>query len=67
MTELVEVESMHERKQKMADLSDAVIALPGLVLLLVFMPRLIRTEAIIINGKTFSLIILISRKTMNLL
>ena len=38
-----------------------------LVLLLVFMPRLIRTEAIIINGKTFSLIILISRKTMNLL
>ena len=29
--------------------------------------RLIRTEAIIINGKTFSLIILISRKTMNLL
>ena len=29
LTELVEVESMHERKQKMADLSDAVIALPG--------------------------------------
>ena len=30
LTELVEVESMHERKQKMADLSDAVIALPQL-------------------------------------
>ena len=29
LTELIEVESMHERKQKMADLSDAVIALPG--------------------------------------
>lgn len=29
LTELVEVESMHERKQRMADLSDAVIALPG--------------------------------------
>lgn len=29
LTELVEVESMHERKQLMADLSDAVIALPG--------------------------------------
>ena len=29
LTELVEVESMHERKQKMADLSDGVIALPG--------------------------------------
>ena len=29
LTELVEVEYMHERKQKMADLSDAVIALPG--------------------------------------
>lgn len=29
MTELIEVASMHERKQKMADLSDAVIALPG--------------------------------------
>lgn len=29
LTELVEVDSMHERKQKMADLSDAVIALPG--------------------------------------
>lgn len=29
LTELVEVESMHERKQRMADLSDGVIALPG--------------------------------------
>lgn len=29
LTELREVESMHERKQLMADLSDAVIALPG--------------------------------------
>lgn len=29
LTETVVVESMHERKQKMADLSDAVIALPG--------------------------------------
>ncbi len=29
LTELVEVESMHERKQLMADMSDAVIALPG--------------------------------------
>ena len=29
LTELVEVESMHERKQLMANLSDAVIALPG--------------------------------------
>lgn len=29
LTRLVEVESMHERKQFMADLSDAVIALPG--------------------------------------
>lgn len=29
LTELIEVESMHERKQTMADLSDAVIALPG--------------------------------------
>lgn len=29
LTALVEVESMHERKQRMADLSDAVIALPG--------------------------------------
>lgn len=29
LTELLEVESMHERKQLMADLSDAVIALPG--------------------------------------
>lgn len=29
LTELVEVGSMHERKQRMADLSDAVIALPG--------------------------------------
>lgn len=29
LTELVEVESMHERKQRMAMLSDAAIALPG--------------------------------------
>ena len=29
LTELVEVESMHERKHLMAQLSDAVIALPG--------------------------------------
>lgn len=29
LTELIEVDSMHERKQKMANLSDAVIALPG--------------------------------------
>lgn len=29
LTELIEVDSMHTRKQKMADLSDAVIALPG--------------------------------------
>ncbi len=29
LTELIEVESMHERKQKMADLSDGIIALPG--------------------------------------
>ena len=29
LTELIEVETMHERKQKMAALSDAVIALPG--------------------------------------
>ena len=29
LTRLVEVESMHERKKLMADLSDAVIALPG--------------------------------------
>lgn len=29
LTELIEVENMHERKQKMAELSDAVIALPG--------------------------------------
>lgn len=29
LTKLVEVESMHERKQMMAGLSDAVIALPG--------------------------------------
>ena len=29
LTELIEVESMHERKQLMAKLSDAVIALPG--------------------------------------
>lgn len=29
LTEMVEVENMHQRKQRMADLSDAVIALPG--------------------------------------
>ena len=29
MTELIEVTSMHERKQKMANLSDGIIALPG--------------------------------------
>jgi hypothetical protein len=29
LTELITVESMHERKHLMADLSDAVIALPG--------------------------------------
>lgn len=29
LTELIEVENMHERKQRMAALSDAVIALPG--------------------------------------
>lgn len=29
LTELIEVDSMHERKQRMADLSDAVIAMPG--------------------------------------
>ncbi|MDD4589279.1 MAG: TIGR00730 family Rossman fold protein [Parabacteroides sp.] len=29
LTELIEVDSMHERKQMMADKSDAVIALPG--------------------------------------
>lgn len=29
LTELIEVDSMHERKQKMANLSDGVIALPG--------------------------------------
>lgn len=29
LTELIEVENMHERKQTMARLSDAVIALPG--------------------------------------
>lgn len=29
LTRLIEVESMHERKQLMANLSDAVIALPG--------------------------------------
>lgn len=29
LTELIEVETMHERKQRMANLSDAVIALPG--------------------------------------
>ena len=29
LTELIEVESMHERKQKMANLSDGIIAPPG--------------------------------------
>ena len=29
LTEMIEVENMHQRKQKMADLSDAVVALPG--------------------------------------
>ena len=29
LTELIEVSSMHERKMKMADLSDAFVALPG--------------------------------------
>lgn len=29
LTQLIEVGNMHERKQRMADLSDAVIALPG--------------------------------------
>ena len=29
LIELIEVESMHERKQKMANLSDGIIALPG--------------------------------------
>lgn len=29
LTQLVEVESMHERKKMMADLSDAIVALPG--------------------------------------
>lgn len=29
LTEMIEVENMHQRKQKMADLSDAIIALPG--------------------------------------
>lgn len=29
LSELIEVETMHERKQKMAALSDAIIALPG--------------------------------------
>ena len=29
LTELIEVESMHERKRKMADFSDGIIALPG--------------------------------------
>lgn len=29
LTELIEVDSMHQRKKKMADLSDTVIALPG--------------------------------------
>mgnify|MGYP000388693208 CR=1 FL=1 len=29
MSRLIEVESMHERKQKMANLSDGIIALPG--------------------------------------
>ena len=30
LTRLIETESMHERKQLMADLSDGVIALPGM-------------------------------------
>ena len=29
LTELIEVDSMHQRKKRMADLSDAIIALPG--------------------------------------
>ena len=29
LTELIEVESMHERKQKMANLRDGIVALPG--------------------------------------
>ena len=29
LTELIEVESMHERTQKMANLSDGIVALPG--------------------------------------
>lgn len=29
LTELIEVDTMHQRKQRMAELSDAVIALPG--------------------------------------
>ena len=29
LTELIEVESMHERKQKMANLSDGIVALPS--------------------------------------
>ena len=29
LTELISVDSMHERKQKMADLSDGFVALPG--------------------------------------
>jgi hypothetical protein len=29
LTELIWVETMHERKQKMSDLADAIIALPG--------------------------------------
>ena len=29
LTELIEVESMHERKRKMSNLSDGIIALPG--------------------------------------
>ena len=29
LTELIEVESMHERKQKMANLSDGIVGLPG--------------------------------------
>lgn len=29
LTELIEVDSMHQRKQKMASLSDGIIALPG--------------------------------------
>jgi hypothetical protein len=36
LTQLVEVESMHERKKTMADLSDAVIALPDVCVILHF-------------------------------